>query len=42
MSHSKHGAHLHDTAPGEEEHEGVGGYVTIVLLRVLKVEKVRG
>jgi cytochrome o ubiquinol oxidase subunit IV len=27
MSHSKHDAHLHDTAPGEEEHEGVGGYV---------------
>jgi len=27
MSHSKHGAHLHDTAPGEEEQEGVGGYV---------------
>jgi cytochrome o ubiquinol oxidase operon protein cyoD len=29
MSHSEHGhgAHLHDTAPGEEEHEGIGGYV---------------
>ena len=29
MSHSKHehGAHLHDTAPGEEEHESIGTYV---------------
>jgi cytochrome o ubiquinol oxidase operon protein cyoD len=27
MSHSEHEAHLQDTAPGEEEHEGVGGYV---------------
>ena len=27
MSHSKHEAHSHDTAPGEEEHEGVAGYV---------------
>src|SRR5690348_13200269 len=27
MSHSGGGLELHDTAPGEEEHEGVGGYV---------------
>jgi cytochrome o ubiquinol oxidase subunit IV len=27
MSHSRHEDHVHETAPGEEEHEGVAGYV---------------
>ncbi|PPQ40161.1 cytochrome o ubiquinol oxidase subunit IV [Rhodopila globiformis] len=27
MSYTGEGPELHDTAPGEEEHEGVGGYV---------------
>ena len=35
MSISEKGQDLHDTAPGEEEHEGVGGYVIGLALATL-------